>query len=442
MNHLDNHQESEVNQNQALEEYVFQSNECEKEECKPKSNFKKIISYTLVSAIIFGVVAGGIFMGMTYPMRKEIKKFSNYQEMQKNVKDSSKAMVETIENKGNLGSLNSMEDKTNIEGVVQKAMPSIVAITNQSVQEVRDIFGRGLRSYESSSAGSGIIVEENDEGFLIATNFHVIDKANTLSVSFMNNEVVKGTLRGTDPGTDLAIISVKKADLTESTLNLIKVADVSMEEDLPIGSGVVAIGNALGYGQSVTTGIVSAVRYIDFSGNGVENKWIQTDAAINPGNSGGALLDMEGKVIGINTVKLSRQAVEGMGYAISMEEAMPILRELMKGTMEVSGNESKGGFLGVTGVAVSDAAMETYDIPKGLYIVEVLAGSPASEIGLKKGDVIQGVNGQNLMEPQDLKKILSQYQPGEKVSLQVKVLTEQGYELKDIEVTLGQRLAR
>jgi serine protease Do len=338
---------------------------------------------------------------------------------------------------------------TGVSDVAAAVMPAVVSITNKSVQEVQDIYGmygmygygygRGqgkTYTYESESCGSGIIIGQSDSELLICTNNHVVEDSTELTVGFVDGEVYSAVVKGADSSSDLAVVSVSLSDISDDTLDQIKIAQIGDSDDLLIGEQVVAIGNALGYGQSVTTGIVSALnRTIDLDGYDIG--LIQTDAAINPGNSGGALLDMNGHVIGINSAKASETGVEGMGYAIPISYAKPILEELMnKKTRTEVVDEEDSAFIGITGQSVSSDMSSLYGIPQGIYLTEVQSDSPADEAGLYKGDVIVKFDGESVTSMEGLKNILQYYAAGETVTITV-ARQSNGYEEEKVDLVLG-----
>ena len=325
-----------------------------------------------------------------------------------------------------------------VSTVAANVMPSIVSITNKSVQEIRSLFGRGIQQYESMSAGSGIIVGENDEELLLVTNNHVVEGAKELSVCFIDDEICSAVVKGTDPENDLAVIAVKLSDIKDSTMDEIAIATMGNSEDLVIGQQVVAIGNALGYGQSVTTGIISALdREVEI--DNLASKLIQTDAAINPGNSGGALLNMRGEVIGINSAKFASSQIEGMGYAIPISTATPVIEELMNRETREAVDKKDAGYLGITGVSVTQEVSKTYNIPEGVYISEAEKNGPADKAGITKGDVIKKFGGITVSSISDIKEQLQYYKAGEKVKVLLKRSNGTEYEDVTVEVTLGKR---
>ncbi|WP_418997665.1 S1C family serine protease [Blautia hydrogenotrophica] len=325
-----------------------------------------------------------------------------------------------------------------VSDIASATMPSIVSITNKSVQEVQnyfDMFGMGgqMQEQEVESAGSGIIVGQNDTELLIVTNNHVVENADTLSVAFVDNEVYEAAIKGTDADNDLAVVAVKLEEISDDTMSEIKAIQLGDSENLQVGEQVVAIGNALGYGQSVTTGIVSAVdRQLDEASCNL----IQTDAAINPGNSGGALLNMQGQLVGINSAKLASTEVEGMGYAIPVSVAQPIMEDLMSRTTREKVSEDQASSIGIKGVDVDSETAETYGMPQGAYVAEVNEGSAAEKAGLKEGMIITKFDGTSVKSMSDLKAQLAYYAAGETVNLTVSVADNGEYQEKDLQITL------
>lgn len=324
-----------------------------------------------------------------------------------------------------------------ISSIAQEAMPSVVSITNKSVQEMR-LFGQS-QSYESENRGTGIIIGQTDTELLLVTNHHVINGASEISIGFVDGEVAEAKLKGSDTGKDLAVLSVKMEDLTEQTKEQIQVIELGKSSELQVGQQVVAIGNALGYGQSVTTGIVSALnREVTIDNN--TNLLIQTDAAINPGNSGGALLNMSGQLVGINSAKYSDTNVEGMGYAIPVDDVLDIMEGLMNRTLrEEKAPEEEQGFLGITGQDVTSEVSEAYDMPRGVFITSVEEGSGAAAAGLKKGDIITKFDGASISSMAELKEQLSYYREGEQVKLTVSTAREGEYQEQTVTVSLREK---
>lgn len=326
---------------------------------------------------------------------------------------------------------------SDVATIAKNAMPSIVSITNMSVQEVQSFFG-GTQQQESTSVGSGIIIGQTDSELLILTNNHVVECNEKLTVSFVDNESVEANVKGTDSTKDLAVVAVKISDVKDSTMDEIAVATMGDSSKLEVGEQVVAIGNALGYGQSVTSGIVSATeRTLDGYEGGT---LIQTDAAINPGNSGGALLNSNGEVIGINTAKVATDSVEGMGYAIPISDASDTIQNLMNQETKTKVSEAEQGYLGIQGVDVSDESAKMYNMPTGVYISDVVKNGGAQQAGLTKGSVITGLEGTTISDMNSLKEQLQYYRVGDKVKVTVQVPGNNGeYTEKTVEVTLGSK---
>ena len=348
--------------------------------------------------------------------------------------------------------------KGNVADVASASMPSIVAITSVSIQEFSDFWGY-RRQYASEGSGSGILVGDNGEELLIATNNHVIAGTSTLQVFFYGDDVqvdpnatgsrnrygfdeekaVPAVIKGADEENDLAVIAVKKADVPAETLQKIRIAVLGSSEDLVVGEQVVAIGNALGYGQSVTSGWISAMDRIVVSEDGTVSRLIQTDAAINPGNSGGALLNLKGEVIGINSAKYANYAVEGMGYAIPISKASPILEEMMNRETREKLAKEDSGYLGVSLVDLSDKMRIMYSMPSGAFVEEVYSDSPADQSGLQRGDIIMKIDGQTVSNGSAVIDLLQYYAPGETVDVVIARSDAGEYRQQTLSVTLGQR---
>ena len=324
--------------------------------------------------------------------------------------------------------------KSDVADIAGNAMPSVVSITNMSVQQVQSFFG-GVQERESQSAGSGIIIGQNDTELLIVTNNHVVEGSDTLTVSFIDEECLEANVKGTDAGKDLAVLAVGLDKIKDSTMEKIAVATLGDSEQIQVGEEAIAIGNALGYGQSVTRGIISATgRSID----GIDSSLIQTDAAINPGNSGGALLNAKGEVIGINTAKAAMNAVEGMGYAIPVSEARETIETLMNRETRTKVAEEERGYIGIRGEDVSQDISQMYNMPTGVYIAESIKGGGAARAGIAKGSVITAINGTGVTGMESLQEQLQYYKAGETVTLTIQVPGNDGeYKSQDVEVVLG-----
>lgn len=333
---------------------------------------------------------------------------------------------------------------TDVSEVVKAVMPSVVSVNNKQV-ETLSFFGQQY-SQESTGSGSGIIVGQNETELLVVTNYHVVDSAEELTVQFVDGSLVEAQIKGTDSDKDLAVIAVQLGDIDSDTMSQIAIAELGSSDDLTVGEPVIAIGNALGYGQSVTTGVVSALnRAIATTTTTTENNdteintFIQTDAAINPGNSGGPLLNISGQVIGINSNKIGGSTVEGMGYAIPISDVQDIIEELMSKETRLKVNEKNKGYLGITGIDVAAEYSELYGAPEGVYVSKVSEGSGADNAGLVRGDIITGINGVAITSMSELQEELSYYEAGTTVELTIMQGSPTGYQEKTVEVTLGKQ---
>ena len=360
---------------------------------KPKKNRKVPKPVKLVCAgVAFGLVASVTFQTGNYVGTKVFGTTTTNGKTAKTAQTVDGAKLTTS---------SSSTGTSDVATIAKNAMPSIVSITNMSVQEVQSFFG-GTQQQESTSVGSGIIIGQTDSELLILTNNHVVEGNEKLTVSFVDNESVEANVKGTDSTKDLAVVAVKISDVKDSTMDEIAVATMGDSSKLEVGEQVVAIGNALGYGQSVTSGIVSATeRTLDGYEGGT---LIQTDAAINPGNSGGALLNSNGEVIGINTAKVATDSVEGMGYAIPISDASDTIQNLMNQETKTKVSEAEQGYLGIQGVDVSDESAKMYNMPTGVYISDVVKNGGAQQAGLTKGSVITGLEGTTISDMNSLKE--------------------------------------
>lgn len=423
-----------------------------------QNSFQKKAGATIALAVIFGLVAAVVFQAANFAADR----FLNTGKSSVQIKTTDSVdLQETASDDSTADKVLSDSENGTVAAVAQASMPSVVAITTVSVQEIPSFFGYSSRQYKSASTGSGIIVGDNDDELLIATNNHVVDGATTLSVCFIGDDVanaetetvnagdngdlnvedaVSAKIKGTDADNDLAVVAVKKSDIPEDTLNQIKIAQIGSSDDLAVGQQVVAIGNALGYGQSVTSGWISALNRTISTDDGTNSTGlIQTDAAINPGNSGGALLNMKGELIGINSAKYADSAVEGMGYAIPISKAKPILEELMNRETREKVDNSKKGYLGVSLANLTTEAIEMYNMPTGAFVRSVEDDSPAQEAGICKGDIIVKFDGQKVSDGDDLLDKLQYYKSGEKIETVIARATNGEYEENTIELTLGTR---
>ena len=375
--------------------------------------------------LVFGLTAGVAFQGVNWAGNKITGDSGKTQE----VKQASTVNTTQL-------SQSSSTVTADVSAIVEKVMPSVVSITNLSVQEVQSFFG-SIQQQESTSVGSGIIISQNDSELLIVTNNHVVEGANTLTVTFDDGESVEANIKGTDAAKDLAVVAVPLDSIEDSTMEAIAVASLGDSDALQVGEPAIAIGNALGYGQSVTTGIISALNR-DLEMEGFDSKLIQTDAAINPGNSGGALLNANGEVIGINTVKVNANAVEGMGSAIPISDASEVITNLMNRETRTKVSEDEQGYLGIEGADVSSDSAQMYNMPVGVYISNVIDNGGAKEAGLSKGTIITELDGITIDSMSTLKEQLQYYKAGETVTLTVQVPNSRGeYTEQEVSVTLG-----
>lgn len=437
-----------------------------KKEKKSGSGFLGKLGVVVVLAVVFGLVSGLVFQGVNLMTGKYIGTTqSTSVGTTETVPEQEAAGQETAGDGKDIKAL--VAESGTVAGVAQAAMPSVVAITSVSIQEIPSFFSYygfgygGTQEYPSTGSGSGIIVGENDNELLIATNNHVVSGATTLSVCFIGNDVVgaeeetqsmasgdgdinvenavSAKIKGTDPENDLAVVAVQKSDVPADTMSEIKIAQIGSSDDLVVGEQVVAIGNALGYGQSVTSGWISAMNRTVTMEDGSNSDLIQTDAAINPGNSGGALLNMRGELIGINSAKYADNAVEGMGYAIPISKAQPILEELMNRRTREKVAENKASYLGVQVADLSTEAIEMYNMPAGAFVIEVDPDTAAEAAGIHKSDIIVKLDGQKVSGKVDLVEKLTYYEAGEEIEVIVARADNGEYVEHTFTVTLGAR---
>ena len=395
----------------------------QKEDKQPKKPFRmpKIVMI-LCFAVVFGVVGGAAFQTTNLIGNKIFGTTAS------NSKSTGVSTVPVTKTSSTVVS--------DVSDVVKNVMPSVVSITNMSVQQVQSFFG-GTSEQESESTGSGIIVGQNDTELLIVTNNHVVEGSDTLTVSFVDDKSVEAQVKGTDTEKDLAVVAVQIKDIESDTMDAIAVATLGDSTKLQVGEPAIAIGNALGYGQSVTTGVISATDR-DIQMEGFDTALIQTDAAINPGNSGGALVNANGEVIGINTVKVSSDAVEGMGYAIPISDANDTITKLMNQETKTKVTEAKKGYIGIKGVDVTTESAAMYNMPVGVYVSEAIEGGGAADAGITKGSIITSFEGTAIDSMATLQAQLEYYEAGTKVSLTIQVPAQDGsYTEQKVEVTLG-----
>ncbi|MBQ7840630.1 MAG: trypsin-like peptidase domain-containing protein [Lachnospiraceae bacterium] len=326
---------------------------------------------------------------------------------------------------------------TDVTDVVEKVMPASVCITNNFTEQVQDFWGQTY-SQDEQSSGSGIIIGENETELLIVSNNHVVEDSDSLQVQFIDGEIVDAQVKGTDSAVDLAVIAVKLDDIKESTKSEIRVAQMGDSDNLRIGEPAIAIGNALGYGQSVTTGVISALnRTLEVSETGTSTALIQTDAAINPGNSGGALLNINGEVVGINSNKIGGTVVEGMGYAIPISTAKPIIEELMTHETKAKVSDEERGYLGISCINVTSELSQNYNMPEGVFVAQVYEGTGADKAGLVRGDIITAFDGVTIKDQSELTKQMSYYKEGETVEITIMQGSPTGYQAKNVQITLS-----
>lgn len=405
--------------------------EKKKRERKP-GGFGKQLAKCAALALVFGLVAGGVMTGVNYASGK-IFGTTNASNVQASLTTGDDSTVQPT-------AISSSYVATDVSDIVDEVMPSIVAITNVSQTEYQSFWGQS-KTYESTSCGSGIIVSQDNEYLYVATNNHVVEGANSLTVTFANDDTVSAEIKGTDPSTDLAVVKVALSSIKDDTMSEIKVATLGSSDTLKVGESCIAIGNALGYGQSVTTGVISALnREVSVSDSSSSTNYtaelIQTDAAINPGNSGGALLNTAGEVIGINSVKYSDTSVEGIGYAIPMDTAKPIIEELI--TKEKV-DESNSAYLGIVGVDVTSDVAKTYNMPTGVYVAQVMEGAAAEQAGIQKGDIITKFDGKDVTSMEELSYNMQYYAAGTTVDVVIERSSNGQYEEQTISVTLGKK---
>ena len=450
-NHTENNNEMENETNTYQPLTPSGSHNNNKKNPKNSKKLAKKIGAITLSAVLFGSVAAGSFQAVNYfsPVSKTTN--SSSQTSKSNSSSASLLKTTTTSDSSNKGSLD-------VSDITTSAMPSIVAITNKSVQEVQDYFsqfgfrGQGqAQTQETESQGSGIIIGKNDTELLMVTNNHVVEGADTLSVCFIDNNVYEANVKGTDAENDLAVIAVPLDSISDDTMSQIAVASIGDSDSLKVGEQVVAIGNALGYGQSVTTGIVSAVnRALSNNSSDTQDSnsssddsssatYIQTDAAINPGNSGGALLNMNGEVIGINSAKLASTEVEGMGYAIPISRVSDIIDNLMNQTTRTKVDSDKQGTIGIKGINVTSDVQEKYNLPEGIYVSEVTSGSAAEKAGITSGSVITKFDGKSVTDIESLQDLLQYYKAGETVELTLQVPDSDSYKEKTVSISLGSK---
>ena len=412
---------------------------------KKKGGSGKKVVKLIGSGAVFGLTAGLVFWGVSsatvfnhYSSTAQIP--STTLEQQESSDTSSETVESSTISDTVSGTATAATDTAGaVSAIAKECKSSVVAITTTSVEEVQSFFG--TQSYQTQGAGSGIIVAQNDDELLIATNNHVVSGAQTLSVCFDDDkdQVYEGAIKGTDPDNDLAVVAVNLSDLSDTTKSSIKIATMGDSDNLEVGEQIVAIGNALGYGQSVTTGIVSALNR-EVTIDNTTSSLIQVDAAINPGNSGGALFNMKGELVGINSAKYASEEVEGMGYAIPITKAKDILDDLMTRQTRTKVDEAKRGYLGISCLDVSSDASQMYNLPSGVYVKEVGQGGAAEAAGIKAGDIITKFDGLSVSSKEALVSTLENYAAGETVEVVVERASEDGYKEITLQVTLAKQV--
>ncbi len=402
-------------------------------------NIAKKAGWVAAAALLFGVVSGGTIAGVNVLtdsfLAQQTTEAGETQRVEPQTSASTEAAAQPAETAEGDGQVVAMD----VSGIVDEVMPSMVSISNTMLYSTNSWF-YGNQTYEVPSSGSGIILGENDTELLIVTNNHVVEDSEALSVTFIDGTTADAAIKGTDATADLAVVAVPLDSIPDDTKSKIKPAVLGDSNEVKMGQGVVAIGNALGYGQSVTVGYVSAVdRTIQIDESGNTKNVIQTDAAINPGNSGGALINMKGEVIGINEAKTSATSVEGVGYAIPVSEVQDIITDLMNSKTRIAVDESKQGYLGIQGTDVSERDSSLYGMPIGVYVYKLVDGGAASQSDLQEKDIITKIDGQSITSMEELKEMLTYYEEGTQVTLTVERLENGQYEERQVTITLGQK---
>lgn len=407
---------------------------------RKKNSWARKAAGITAAAVLFGTVAGGVMTGVNYVGARLTGLADITATAPAETEGTTTAQVPETSAASNNGSTTAVSTVTDVSSIAEKAMPSLVAINDTMTVEQNNFFGMP-QTYQAQSSGSGIIVGQNDTELLIATNNHVVSGATDMKVTFTDSTQIAAAVKGTDSATDLAIIAVKLSDIPSDTMSKIKVATLGDSDNVKVGQQVIAIGNALGYGQSLTVGYISALDREITDENGIQHTYIQTDAAINPGNSGGALLDLNGNVIGINAAKNASTEVEGMGFAIPISKAQEILNNLMTKKTREAVDESAQGYLGIQGTNIDANASKEYGMPVGIYIYKIVEGGAAANSDLKEKDIITKFDGQSVTNMEELKQMLTYYEGGSTVSLTVQSLVNGSYVEHEVQITLGTKPA-
>ncbi len=407
---------------------------------RKKNSWARKAAGITAAAVLFGTVAGGVMTGVNYVGARLTGLADITATAPAETEGTTTAQVPETSAASNNGSTTAVSTVTDVSSIAEKAMPSLVAINDTMTVEQNNFFGMP-QTYQAQSSGSGIIVGQNDTELLIATNNHVVSGATDMKVTFTDSTQVAAAVKGTDSATDLAIIAVKLSDIPSDTMSKIKVATLGNSDNVKVGQQVIAIGNALGYGQSLTVGYISALDREITDENGIQHTYIQADAAINPGNSGGALLDLNGNVIGINAAKNASTEVEGMGFAIPISKAQEILNNLMTKKTREAVDESAQGYLGIQGTNIDANASKEYGMPVGIYVYKIVEGGAAANSDLKEKDIITKFDGQSVTNMEELKQMLTYYEGGSTVSLTVQSLVNGSYVEHEVQITLGTKPA-
>lgn len=407
---------------------------------RKKNSWARKAAGITAAAVLFGTVAGSVMTGVNYVGARLTGLADITATAPAETEGTTTAQVPETSAASNNGSTTAVSTVTDVSSIAEKAMPSLVAINDTMTVEQNNFFGMP-QTYQAQSSGSGIIVGQNDTELLIATNNHVVSGATDMKVTFTDSTQVAAAVKGTDSATDLAIIAVKLSDIPSDTMSKIKVATLGNSDNVKVGQQVIAIGNALGYGQSLTVGYISALDREITDENGIQHTYIQTDAAINPGNSGGALLDLNGNVIGINAAKNASTEVEGMGFAIPISKAQEILNNLMTKKTREAVDESAQGYLGIQGTNIDANASKEYGMPVGIYVYKIVEGGAAANSDLKEKDIITKFDGQSVTNMEELKQMLTYYEGGSTVSLTVQSLVNGSYVEHEVQITLGTKPA-
>ena len=407
---------------------------------RKKNSWARKAAGITAAAVLFGTVAGGVMTGVNYVGARLTGLADITATAPAETEGTTTAQVPETSAASNNGSTTAVSTVTDVSSIAEKAMPSLVAINDTMTVEQNNFFGMP-QTYQAQSSGSGIIVGQNDTELQIATNNHVLSGATDMKVTFTDSTQVAAAVKGTDSATDLAIIAVKLSDIPSDTMSKIKVATLGNSDNVKVGQQVIAIGNALGYGQSLTVGYISALDREITDENGIQHTYIQTDAAINPGNSGGALLDLNGNVIGINAAKNASTEVEGMGFAIPISKAQEILNNLMTKKTREAVDESAQGYLGIQGTNIDANASKEYGMPVGIYVYKIVEGGAAANSDLKEKDIITKFDGQSVTNMEELKQMLTYYEGGSTVSLTVQSLVNGSYVEHEVQITLGTKPA-